>query len=447
MYFVVTGAGEVGYHVARTLREEGHEVAIIEDDPVSLRRIESLDALIVEGNGASLDTLRQVEIERADHFIGVTGHDEVNMLGAAIAHQYGAHTVARVNNPQYLSQPATKAYEKIGIDWAICPELVAAEKIANTVMTPTLLNVDVFAENRVHVGELRVDVGSPAVGRRIRDLDLPRGVNLLAVHKGGDTIIAHGDVAIGAGDRVLVAMFRPETLLELEGVLGRPQYTPAGRDVRNVMIAGATRVGMHLARILERTKNVVLIDEDEARCKEATESLDKTLIINGNATDRRILREEDVDTVDTFIGTHGVEEYNILSCLLAKSMGVPKTVAVINQPELRDLVESINIDLAVNPKQATVGTVLRYARKGADLRDVVVTREGDAQILELKVHDDSKLAGRSLKKAHLPRESMCAAIVRGNEVLLPRGTDVFLPGDRVVIYSRPEDVPIIERLF
>lgn len=447
MYFVVTGAGEVGYHVAKTLREEGHEVAVIEDDPVALRRIEGLDALIVEGNGASVKTLLEVEIGRADHFIGVTGNDEVNMLGAALAHQYGAHTVARVNNPQYLSEPASDDYEKIGIDWAICPELVAAEKVANTIRTPNLLNVDVFADNRVHVGELRVDPAAPAVGRRIKELELPRGVNLLAVNRGGDTLIARGEVMLNANDRVLCAMFQPETLLELEGVLGRPHYTPAPREVKNVMIAGATRIGVHLARILERDKNVVIVDESEPRCLAATESLDRTLIINGNATDRNVLREEEVGTMDVFVGAHGVEEYNILACLLAKNMGVPKVVALLNQPDLRDLVEEIRIDLAVNPKQATVGTVLRYARRGAEMHDVVVTRQGDSQLLEFKVHDDSRVAGKSLKKANLPRESVCAAIVRGDEVLLPRGADLFLPGDRVVIFSRPEEVPTIERLF
>lgn len=446
VYFVVGGAGEVGRHVAHTLREEGHAVAIIEEDPKALRRIENLDALIVEGNSASLATLEEASIHEADVFLGLTGHDEVNMVAAGLAKSFGARTIARVNNPQYLDEPATTRFRRIGIDVAICPELVAASKIRDVLDAPNLMSVDVFAENRVHMGELRVGKDAQAVGRLIKELEIPRGVNLIAVAHGGETMIARGDVRLHADDRIVIATSAPEAMLELDGLLGRPQYLSGHRNVHNIMIAGATRIGMHLARLLEGTKNVVLIEEDGDKCKRATEALDKTLIIQGNATDRRILVDEEVTTMDAFVGAHAVEEYNILSCLLAKNMGVPKAVALINQAELRDLVETLDVDLAINPKQSTVGTVLRHVHK-ADALDVVLTRGGDAQIIELRVHDDSKIAGKTLQKAHLPSEAVVAAIVRGDEVILPRGTDLLLAGDRVVVYTKPEEVARVERLF
>lgn len=446
MYFVVGGAGEVGFHVARTLREEGHEVALLENDPKVVRRIEKLDALVIQGTAASLDTLQEVEIERADMFLGLTGIDEVNMVAAGLAKSFGPKTIARVNNPAYLREPATTRFRPIGIDVAVCPELVAASKIRDALEAPNLMSVDVFADNRVHMGELRVSGDAAAAGRLIKDITVPRGVNLIAVSHQGESRIARGDVRLHAEDRVLIATTAPETMLELDGLLGHPHYVASARKLENVVIAGATRIGMHLARLLEDHKTVTLVEEKKELCQEATEALDKTLVIQGNTTDRKFLKEEEIGNMDAFIGCHAVEEYNILSCLVAKKLGVEKTVCLINQPELRDLVEMIDIDLAINPKQATVGTVLRHVYR-ADAMDVVLTRGGDAQIIELRVHDDSAIAGKQLKKAKLPSEVVVAAIVRGTEVLLPRGEDALLPGDRVVIYARPEEVPRVERLF
>jgi trk system potassium uptake protein len=308
------------------------------------------------------------------------------------------------------------------------------------------MNVDLFAERRVHVMEVRAPATGPGVDRSIRERALPEGVNLLAVTQQGETRVARGDVMIRPRARLLVAMRDPSDVFLLKQALGDMHSVPQARPIRRFMIAGATRVGIHLARIMERERSVVIVDEDQKRCAEASAVLDKTLVIQGNATDRRVLLEEDIREMDAFVGAASVEEYNLLSALLAKSLGVPRAIALINQAELRDLVEDLDVDLVVDPKRATVGAVLRHL---TDMKAVslVVTRGGEGQIIEVVVTEDSRVAGLTLAQADLPAESVCAAIVRADQVILPRGTDAFRVGDRVVLYAKPAAVMEIEDRF
>lgn len=446
MYVVVSGAGEVGYHVAKSLREEGHGVAIIEKDPKVLKRAEDLDALVLQGNGASLDKLLEADLPHADLFIGATGDDEVNMLGAAIAKSYGVGTIARINSEAYLDEPASNKYRKIGIDVAVCPELVAAMKIARILTMPSLVNVDVFSQGRVAVVEARVQEASLAVGKPLSDVQMPPEVNLLAVFREEEILIPRPQDILRPGDRVLLAVLHPDTMGEIERVIGLPKSLVGEKEIKKVVIAGATRIGIHLARLLEDTKEVVVIDEREDRCNEATERLTKSLVLNANATDRSILVGEDVGSADAFIGAHPVEEYNILACLIGKSLGVRKTIALINQPELADMVEDIGIDLAVGPRLATVGAILKWTHQVETL-DVVVTHAGDAQILEVKVTEESKVANKPLRKAHLPDGCVAAAVVRGDKVLLPKGDDPLLPGDDLVLFALTDTIPRLKKLF
>jgi trk system potassium uptake protein len=445
VYFVVCGAGRVGSHLAETLTMEGHEVAVIEKDPVAFHRLQSLDVQSFEGSASRMDLLTEAAVDRADALIAVTGDDEANLVAAALAKSLGAkRTIARVNSADYLSRPFSHDYRRIGVDIAVCPDLVAAERISVAVATPDLMNVDLFAARRVHVLEVPVRKRAPAAGKEIRELKVPEGVNLIAVFRGGETQPARGNTVIHPGSRVLVAMVKPESVFDVEALLGKPTAV-ASRPVKRLMIAGATRIGIHLARLLEKERSVVIVDEDEERCRMATEQLDKTLVIQGNATDRQVLLEEDVQEMDAFVGAHPKEEYNIFSALLAKNLGVPRAVAMIHQAALRDLVEDLDVDLAVDPKRATVGTILQHLHE--ETKEVVMTRGGEGQILEIVVSEDSWINGRALQDDPFPKQATVCAIARGDEVILPRGGYTFQPGDRVIVYARQDAVKKIEELF
>jgi trk system potassium uptake protein TrkA len=319
-------------------------------------------------------------------------------------------------------------------------------KLARILTMPSLVNVDVFAQGRVAVVEARVQESSLAVGKPLSEVDMPPDVNLLAVFREDEILIPRPADVLRTGDRVLLAVLHPDTMGEIERIIGTPKSLVGEAEVKKVVIAGATRIGIHLARLLEDTKEVVLIDEREERCNEATERLSKSLVLNANATDRNVLVGEDVGSADAFVGAHPVEEYNILACLIGKSLGVRKTIALINQPELADMVEDIGIDLAISPRLATVGAILKWTHQVETL-DVVVTHAGDAQILELKVSEDSKVANKPLRKAHLPDGCLIGAVVRGDKVLLPKGDDVLLPGDDIVLFALTDTIPRLKKLF
>ncbi len=446
MYVIVGGAGEVGFHVARSLREEGHDVAVVESHPDRLQRLQDLDVLTVQGNVASRNVLEQAKVAEAQLFIACTGDDEVNMVAAALAKTYGCRTIARINDTEYLNVPYSDEYAKMGIDAAVCPEMVAAIRIKRLLNQPTLMNADVFAQGKVLVAEGRVTPDAFVVGKQIGEVEPPAGFNLFAIYRGDDTHIPHPKMRFQVHDRLLMALSSPEVLKEVVPYIGKAKEIQAGPEVKRVMIAGATRIGVHLARLLEQSKrDVVLVEKDAAKCEWAGERLQKALIVHGDVTDRRLLIQENVDTFDAFVGATKVEEYNVLAALMAKQLGVGLTVALINQPELKAFLETLNIDLAVAPRLATVGAILKQVHGRAE--EMALQNLGGEEILVFKVPEGSDLAGKKLKKIDFPDDAIIAAVVREERVVLPRGEDALEAGDTVVVFCLTHAVGKVERLF
>ncbi len=445
MYIVISGAGEVGFHVAKALRAEGHNIALIEQNKQVLEQIQDLDALLVQGSGASLDYLEQAGIQKADIFIGATGHDEANMVGCAIAKTFGASTIARINDPSYLDQTVSFKYRSAGVDVAVCPELVAAQKIANLLRAPAMASAEIFAQGRVAVVESKLLPDSPAAGQKLSILKPPPGVNIVAIIRGDEVIIPRGEDALQLGDRVLMCVLTPSALKEAEDQLGLRPGKETGR-MRRVVIAGAARIGVRLARLLEEQVETVIIEKNKELATSAFEQLENTLVITGDATDIGILKGEGVETADAFVGADAVEEYNILACLIAKRLGVRHTVAFINQVPLKPLAEEIGVDLALTIRQATVSSLLRWTYQ-MDALDVALVAGGEAQVVEIRVKAGGKIAGKPLRKLDLPRNSIVGAIVRGDTTILPRGDDVLEAGDRLILFALTEAIPRLERLL
>lgn len=447
MYVIVGGAGEVGYHVARALRDEGHDVCVVEQAPERLKRLQDLDVLTVQGNLASRHVLEgEAKAAEAKLFIACTGDDEVNMVACALAHTYGARTIARINNTEYLNVPHSNEYAKMGIDVAVCPEMVAAIRIKRMLNQPQLVNADVFAQGKVFVAEGRVEPDSFVVGKRLDEVEPPAGFHLFAIYRGDDPLIPKGHIRFRAGDRLLMALTSMEVLKDVEPYIGHARQVKSGTEVKRVMIAGATRIGIHLARLLEQSKrDVVLVEKDEALAKWAGERLQRALVVHGDATDRQVLTQENVDTFDAFVGCNKIEEYNVLAGMLAKQMGVGLTVAVINQPELKGFLEGIGIDLAIAPRLASVGAILRHVHGRAE--DLALQNLGEEQLLMFRVPPGAPAAGQKVKRVGFPAASHIAAIVRGDHVILPRGDETIQAGDQVLAFTLTEGIEKLERLF
>jgi trk system potassium uptake protein len=447
MYVVVGGAGEVGYHVARALRDEGHDVCVVETDQVRLERLAELDVATVKGNIANKSVLEgEAKIAEAQLFIACTGDDEVNMIAACIAKTHGPRTIARINDNEYLNVPYSDEYAKIGIDVAVCPEMVAAIRIKRMLNQPQLVNADVFAQGKVYVAEGRVEADSFVVGKRLDEVEPPAGFHLFAIYRGDEALIPKGHMRFRAGDRLVMALTSMEVLKDVEPYIGQAKQVQGGAEVKRVMIAGATRIGVQLARLLEQSKrDVVLVEKDEAKAKWAGERLQRTLVVLGDATDRHVLTQENVDTFDAFVGCHKIEEYNVLAAMLAKHLGVPLTVATVNQPELKGFLEQTDIDLAVAPRLSTVGAILKAVHPGSE--DLALQNMGEERIMVFRVAEGSALAGSRIKKVGFPPQAHVAAIVRGERVVLPRGDETIEAGDQVLVFTLTESVERLERLF
>lgn len=446
MYVVVAGAGRMGAEIARALRQEGHDIAVIDPDPRVLRAVGKLDVSTVEGNAASLAVQAQARVENADVFFALADHDEVNLLACALAKVKGCRTVARVNSLDYMGEPISTAFSPIGVDHAICPDLVSAIRVARVLDMPSMLDMEILARGKVQVIESRVAKGARAAGRRVKDLGIPAGVNLVSILRDREILVPGGKDELMEGDRLLLVAADASSLARLEPSLGSPAVAESV-TVDRVMVVGATRIGLHLARVLDdKRKEVIVIDADEGRCQKAIDTLPGVLVVHGNATDREVLVEESIESVDAVVGAADAEEYNLLTCVLAKQLGVRRTVAFLSQPDLQPLAERIGIDLSVNPNLSSVNTFLKFAHEREPFK-VAILQDGQAEILEFDVRPGSDLVGRKLRAGDLPKGAVVGAIVRGGQVVVPRGNDYFAAGDHVVVFAKAGAVQPLSKLL
>lgn len=446
MYVIVGGAGEVGYNVARALREEGHTVTVVDPRADRIEKLADLDVTAIQGNLAARAILEEARVQEANLFLALTGDDEVNMLAAALAKTHGARTVARIHSPDYLSVPYSDDYKSIGIDAAVCPELVAAIRIKRILNQPSLVAADVFAEGKVFIAEGRIAEQAFVVGKRLDEVEPPPGFHLFAIYRGDDVILPKAHVRMQAGDRMLMALSSPSVLRDVESYIGKARQVRERKEVRRVMIAGATRIGIQLARLLEQSKrDVVLVEKDPERARQAGERLQRALVVTGDVTDRKVLVQENVDTFDAFVGCDKVEEYNILGCLIAREQGVGLTAALVNQPELRPILEDLGIALVIAPRLTTVGAILKQVHGGAE--EVALQNTGGERLLVFTAREGAAAVGQKVRSLALPESAMLAAIVRGEHVIMPRGEDSVEAGDTVIAFSLHESAEALEALF
>jgi trk system potassium uptake protein TrkA len=442
MYVIIGGAGQVGQYVARSLVQQGHELAIIEADEASAEKVSSIDAMVVRGNAASPAKLEEAGVKKADVFIGVTNSDEINLVASAIAHSHGARTIARINNPDYIDEPVSVALERtLGINIAVCPDLATSSRVSRIFMTPTLLDTEVLAQGQVQLLESHISANAPVVGVAIKDMNLPKFTNIVAIFRGNETIIPDGSEIIHAKDDVVAIMGAQEEVPVVAELFGYSPSVTRKEKAERIVIAGATRIGRTIARNLENMMDVVLLDPSAQACRLASETLSNTLCIQGEPTDRELIREEDLSDVDAFIGATAREDLNTLSCVIAKQNGAKVTIAVVYQPELKLTLHDVGVDVAVSPTIATMNAILQHVHFKKGLASLYVMHHGNARVVEFEVTERSKIAGKTLAKAGLPKNSLVAAIVRDGHTTIPHGDDSFYPGDRLIMFVRTNVLP------
>jgi trk system potassium uptake protein TrkA len=447
MDVIVVGAGQAGTHIAQVLSQENHDVTVIDFDRERLRRAEeSLDVRTICEHGASPQVLEVAGAPKAHLVAAVTENDEVNLIAAVTARQLGAwKTAARVYNQAYHGGGRIEYRNILGIDLIISPQTLTAFEIAKLVENPAAVAVETFAQGKVEMRQMEVGENSPAIGRRIRDLFPPdRGDATLAVSlsRGSDIAIPGPDDVVRLGDRITVIMPAGRTG-DVRRLFGDVQ-----EGAENVVIAGGGATAMMLAQLLEgRGLNVTLIEERLERCEALSRILTRTRVIHGDATRHSVLEEERVARSDVFVALCGSDEVNLMSALQAKQMGVRTQIVAVNRVDYAPIVERVGIDHAVSPRILTGNRILTLVRR-AQIASMAVLQDGKAEVVELKAEAGAEAVDRAIgDEVRFPKGSILGALVRGNEVIVPRGGDSILADDTVIAFALSEVVEALGEMF
>jgi trk system potassium uptake protein TrkA len=435
MRILITGAGEVGYYVAKALLRE-HDVTIIEKDDDACRRIEELDVKIFKGNAANAMLLDQAGLKDMELVLAVTGSDEVNVITCIIAgHRGVSQTIARTSNPEYIDQPV-KHRRQIGISYMICPELVMAEELARTLYFPSMLMNRQLAGGKIELIEFRVSENMPVIGP-IENVKLPPNCKILAINRAGDIIIAAKGERIMAKDHVIL-ICSADSLPAL-----RSAIHDVGSD-HKVMIVGGGMVGFYLASRLEKMGyDLKMIESNKQRCIDVAESLSQTMIINGDGTDISVLKEEDFERSDVVFAVTGNDEKNLLSSLLAKQLGAKKIISRVNKSGYIRLFEMVGIDRAVSPGQVTVDSVLQLVIGG---EDVITLSDERMELVEFATKKRSKVAGKAIVK-EMPPSSAVGMVLRNDQPMIPDDRFKLEEGDMVFVLALPDSISKVMKLF
>jgi trk system potassium uptake protein len=446
MRIMVIGAGAVGFHLAQRLSEEQHDVVVIEADADRARMVEDhLDVLTIVGNGASLPVLERAGLGRSDLMMAVTSRDEVNLISCLAGSRLGVgFKVARVSDPEYYKSGAVLTREQLGIDLMINPERECAWETFQLLNSEAATDLAQFDDGRLQLIGLRVREGAPVAGRSLRELDETVGGRTyvtVAIVRGGRTEIPRGDSRIEVGDQIFI-MAPSAEMPRIPALAGYADF-----KLRRVMIAGGSTEGLYLARHLEEHGvGCTILDIDRRRCAELADLLPKSLVLHADATDMELLEMEGIEGIDGFVALTPRDETNMLAGLLAKTMGARKVISLIHRFDYLPLVTRVGIDAAVSPRLSTVNAILRYVRRG-NVTGVATVKGVAAEAIEFSVQPGTKAVDRTIQAMRLPRGCVVGAIIRGDQVISPRGDDQVKAGDHVVVFALPDAIAQVERLF
>ena len=443
MRIVVAGAGKLGYSVAELLADDEFDVVVIEDDPKRKDVVQnSLDVLVIEGNACSPTMFRDPDIRNADVLIACTDSDEVNMITCMMAKNNGIkHTVARIRNVDYAINSPEMLYSEMKIDLILNPERITAAEIDHILMTPSVLNVDDFAEGKVRMFEAKLKENSPYANIPLKNLKIPNDILVAMLFRKHKMIIPRGNDILLPGDNVYF-VGKQEAILQFE-----KNFTNTYEKLEKALIIGAGRTGRFLAPMLEKQGLMVkVIEKNKERCQMLAAQLEKGLVLCGDGTDIDLLTEEGVAEADVVVCITEDDKLNLLLALLAKHLGAKKTIVRVARNEYIELMEKVGVDVVLSSRLLSAGEVLRFVRKGG-IVSVSLLEGAQAEALEIIVAAGSEVEGKALRNIKLPQECLICAIVHNNEAIIPNGDTVLHADDRIILFAKSELVKSTVPMF
>ena len=445
MHIVIAGAGEVGRHLAKMLSNDEHDLVVIDNDPECLKAVGSaLDVLTIEGNANSIALLKEAKISKADLFISVTYSEDVNVNSAILSKRLGAKkTIARIDNQEYLLPANKEIFENLGVDYMIYPEKIAAREIVGLLSETGSTEVVEFAGGKLHMYVIRLDEDAPIINKTLRELTTGENgleYRAVAITRHAQTIVPSGDDRFEKGDLVYI-ISNKAGLKHLYKYSGKKQF-----EVRNIMILGGSRIGRKTADSLGKQHYVKLIEKDRQRSFMLSNRLSNTLVIHGDGTDMELLRQEGLEKMDAFIAVTGNSETNILSCLLAKHLGVKRTIAEVENMDYIHLAENIGVDTIINKKLITASRIFRFTM-AEEVSSIKCLTGTEAEVMEFLVKPDAPATRGSLSEIDFPREAIIGGVTRGKNSFIAHGDTRIKPYDRIVVFALPGVIHTIGKFF
>lgn len=439
MNIIIAGCGKVGQTLAKELsREDDYNVTVV--DPrhsVVEDLVGQFDIMGVCGSGTSIETLSEAGIKEADILIAVTGSDEINLLTCLIAKKSGnCQTIARVRKPEY-SKEIGLFKEDLGLALIINPEQTAAAEIARLLRFPSAIQIDTFAKGRVEILKFKIPQSSPLDGLKIADISSKLNADILVcgVERGDRAVIPGGDFILKSGDLIsIVSSYK-------SGGLFLKKIGIKTNRVKDTMIVGGGATAYYLASFLLQTGiDVKIVEQNPERCEELCRLLPKAAIINGDGSQNRVLLEEGLEYCDSFVSLTNIDEENILLSLYAKSKSKGKVITKINRISYDEVIGSLDLDTTIYPKDITAEYIVRFVRAknnsiGSNIETMHMILDGKAEALEFRIKENSPISNKPIEKLNLKNNILIACINRGGKITIPKGQDIILPGDTVIVVT------------
>ncbi len=431
--------------MAKSLSELDNNITVVDPHSELLKQLESeTDLLTIIGNSTSPQVLQDAGTSSCDLFLSVLHDESINLVTAILAKKLGAKkTVARITNAELLSPKHRETFRDLGVDEMVCPERIAAKEITNLLNNTMATEFFDFSGGLLTLYLIRLEAESPVISRSVREITqiyAELQVRIVAILRDGETIIPHSDTVFRQGDLAYI-IGRANQLDIIKQVAGKHDMS-----VSNVMIAGGGRIGRYAAMTLEGRMRTTLIEQDRQRCVDLTSVLNKTLIINGDATNIELLKEEGLQRTDAFVAVTGSSETNVLTCLHAKKLGVQRTIALVENTGFITLSQDIGIDTIINKKLITASYIARFIVKAEALSSKWLSGT-NAEVIEFSVGKWSPATRRPIGELEMPQGATIGGVIRGREPMQPLKDLQLKAKDKVIIFTLPAVMDRVSRLF
>jgi trk system potassium uptake protein len=445
MRIIIAGAGEVGTHLAKMLSNENHDIILIDPEESRLKPIESsLDVLTYHGSATSISILQEILQKKTDLFIAVTHSEDTNITASMLAKRFGAiKTIARIDNLDFLEHSTLEFFKAAGIDSLIYPELIAAREVLGLLQETGTTEYMEFSGGKLSMLVQKLDENAPILNKSLEEISISHKTDkyrAVAIKRNDKTIIPRGKEQFQVGDLVFVISTH-EGIDEMMKTSGKVSY-----EAKNIMILGGSRIGKHVALYMQKNCEVKIIDSDPERCEALAEILDNTLIINGDCRNVDLLEQEGISKMDAFVAVTGNSETNILSCLLAKKMGVKKTIAEVENMEYIHLAENSGIDTIINKKISAASRIFRHTTN-LNVTQVKYMAGTEAEVLEFNVPVNAKITKGTLRSMDFPKDAIVGGGTRDGVAFIATGDTIIRANDKVVVFTLPSAYDRLTKFF